>query len=173
MKVINLFGGPGSGKSTTAAGVFYQMKTKHKNVELVTEYAKELVYSDRVGFLNSNQEYVFAKQNHRQFILRNKVDWAITDSPLLLSLIYPQIYSTSPGQYFDDYVIATFNQYQNINFFIQRPDEHFSNTGRIQTLEESRIVDKLIIDSLNTVGVKYETVLADDLVVQNILNHIL
>lgn len=168
MKVVNLFGGPGSGKSTTAAGIFYEMKLFNRNVELITEYAKELVYSDRVTFLNSKQEYVFAKQHLRQFILKDKVDWAITDSPLLLSLIYPKIYNTSPGEHFDSYVIETFNRYDNINIFLERPAT-FSNVGRVQTIEESIRVDNLIIDALNNAGIKYETVKADRDVVDVIL----
>jgi hypothetical protein len=43
MKVINLWAGPGAGKSTTAAGLFL-MKLTGRRVELVTEYAKEVVY---------------------------------------------------------------------------------------------------------------------------------
>ena len=46
MKVINLFAGPGTGKSTTAAGLFYKMKSKGYMVELVTEFAKDLVYQE-------------------------------------------------------------------------------------------------------------------------------
>ena len=47
LKVINFFGAPGSGKSTIAAGLFFEMKMKQMNVELVTEFAKELCYSER------------------------------------------------------------------------------------------------------------------------------
>lgn len=46
MKVINLFGGAGIGKSTFAASLFAHMKQLHLNVELVQEYAKHLVYQD-------------------------------------------------------------------------------------------------------------------------------
>lgn len=169
MKVINLFGGPGSGKSTTAAGLFYHMKLNHMNVELVTEYAKELVYANCVAFLNSNQEWVFAKQNFRQFILKNQVDFAITDSPLLLSLIYPKIYNTSPGDYFDEYVIETFNRYDNLNFFLTRPS-NFSNVGRVQDFNESIRVDNLILEALNTTSVTYETIPADENTVQRIFD---
>lgn len=42
---INLFAGPGTGKSTTAAGVFFEMKRSGMSVEYVTEYAKSLVFS--------------------------------------------------------------------------------------------------------------------------------
>ena len=88
MKVINLYGGPGSGKSTTAAGLYYRMKMAHHNVELVTEYAKDLVYADRLEGMLDQQEYIFAKQNNRLHRLRNKTDWVVTDSPILLSTVY-------------------------------------------------------------------------------------
>ena len=43
MKVINLFAGPGAGKSTTAAGLFHLMKIAGMNVELVTEFSRSWV----------------------------------------------------------------------------------------------------------------------------------
>lgn len=41
MKVINLFAGPGSGKSTTCAGVFSKLKLAGVNCEMALEYAKD------------------------------------------------------------------------------------------------------------------------------------
>ena len=43
MKVINFYGGPGVGKSTKAAGMFYKMQLAGYSVELVNEFAKECV----------------------------------------------------------------------------------------------------------------------------------
>ena len=37
-KVINLFGGPGAGKSTIASGLFYHMKIAGYNVEMTGEW---------------------------------------------------------------------------------------------------------------------------------------
>lgn len=45
MKVINLFGSAGAGKSTTALGVTHQLKINGYKVEYVSEYAKQLVMS--------------------------------------------------------------------------------------------------------------------------------
>jgi adenylate kinase family enzyme len=39
-KVINLFGGPGCGKSTLAARIFSILKLKDISCELINEYAK-------------------------------------------------------------------------------------------------------------------------------------
>ena len=45
-KVINLFGNPGSGKSTVAAYLFSELKSRGLEVELVTETAKDLVWDE-------------------------------------------------------------------------------------------------------------------------------
>jgi ATP:corrinoid adenosyltransferase len=64
MKVINIFAGPCAGKSTTAAGLFYLMKVSGYNVELVTEYAKDMTWEGRHNILG-DQLYILAKQNRR------------------------------------------------------------------------------------------------------------
>lgn len=44
MLVVNPFGIPGAGKSAGAAYVFSKLKMKGVNAELVTEYAKDMVW---------------------------------------------------------------------------------------------------------------------------------
>ena len=144
MKVINLFGGPGSGKSTTAAGLFYFMKLQHLNVELVTEYAKDLLWSGRLQNLLDQQEYIFAKQNHKLHRLRGKVDFAITDSPILLSYAYPKVNQEQKNtdkwpalDAFLEFVVKINDTYDNINICLLRP-ERFETVGREHNLEQSR-----------------------------------
>ena len=78
--IVNLFAGPGSGKSTTAAGVFYHLKRKNINCELVREYAKELVWEKSFEKLK-DQGHVTLEQQHRVNILKPYVDVIVTDSP--------------------------------------------------------------------------------------------
>ena len=87
MVVINLWGAPGSGKSTLAAELFSIMKKRSLNVELVTEFAKDMTWENNMTAIGC-QEYIFGNQSWRLERLRDKVDFIITDSPLPLSILY-------------------------------------------------------------------------------------
>ena len=65
--VINLFGVPSAGKSTGAAYIFSRLKMAGVNAELVTEFAKDLVWEENTVALG-NQLYVFSNQLHRMWI---------------------------------------------------------------------------------------------------------
>src|SRR3546814_15130333 len=64
--ILNFFAGPGAGKSTTTAQVFADLKKKNLNVELVTEYAKDLVWEDRMNVLLEDQLYILARSEERR-----------------------------------------------------------------------------------------------------------
>jgi len=90
-RVINLFGGPGTGKSTRAAQIFQQLKDLGVNAELVREYAKEWAWAGR-KITADDQDYIGAKQRRRESSLYGKVDVIVTDSPVILSPFYLQYY---------------------------------------------------------------------------------
>lgn len=115
LKIINLYAGPGAGKSTTAAGLFFLMKSAGESVELITEYAKEKVYDGFLGCLE-DQIYIFGKQQRRAKRLVGSVEYAITDSPLLLSVLYNKDLSHN----FESLVKETYYSYTNLDFFINR-----------------------------------------------------
>ncbi len=146
MKVINLFAGPGAGKSTTAAGIFHLMKLEGYKVELVTEYAKELTYEDRKNVL-SDQIYVTAKQNRRLQRLKGHVDWAITDSPLLLGKIYAEFYEYEHNDFYISFVKNLYNSYDNIIFYINRV-KPYVEYGRNQNDDTSITLDGIILCNL-------------------------
>jgi len=178
MKVINLFGGPGSGKSTTAAGLFYNMKLQHKSVDLVTEYAKELVWEGRLESMLNKQEDIFVEQHRRIRRLRNNVDYAIVDSPLLFSCIYPTMNERQKGverwpafDKFINFVIAVNDTYDNINIFLERP-ESFEANGRDHTLEQSQEIDNAIKDTLRGLNQSFITFPVNSLTLSGILTYL-
>jgi adenylate kinase family enzyme len=153
MKVINIWGGPGAGKSTTAAGLFFEMKKQQIEVELVTEYAKDMTWEKRQNVLN-DQLYILAKQNRRIQRLADQVEYVITDSPLPLGLIYKSDdYFTT----FDMFLMEVWNSYENHNFLIGR-DFAYQPTGRNQTAEQAIEVDDAIKNFLDAKSIDYHRV---------------
>jgi hypothetical protein len=130
--VVNLFASPGSGKSTTASGVFYQLKNLGINAELTGEYAKDLTWAKRHHTL-LDQIYVFGKQHHRVWRLKDDVSVIISDSPILLGLVYASDYP----QCYQDTVKWAFDQYDNMNFLVRRV-KPYNPKGRRQSEEESQ-----------------------------------
>ena len=156
--VINLSGGPGSGKSTTAAGVFYELKKMGYVCELVTEFAKDKVWEDSTHILD-NQIYIFGKQYHKMWRLNGKVQFIITDSCLPLSIYYSKLNSEN----FNNLVMECYDHFTNAMFFIDRGDG-YERQGRIQTLEESKKIDESILDIFKKYNLVYERVHQSDAV---------
>jgi len=167
---INLFGGPGTGKSTTAAGLFHEMKKSGVKVEYITEYAKDLVFSKDFYRLK-DQTYILAKQHHPIFKLQDQVDMLIHDGPFLLGLIYLQEKEGFPVKEFKDYLVALWKSYEHINIFLERDtDVHkYQDYGREQTLEEALEIDKQIIDMMDHYNIPYHKVVVGEHSVKHIL----
>lgn len=155
--VISLIGGPGSGKSTTACGLFYELKKLGFNCELALEFAKDKVYEESFRTMD-DQIYIFAKQYHKLWRLRDKVDIIITDSPLPISLFY----NKEESEYFDKFVIEQYNKFENILYFIDRDDSFFQQSGRLHNLEESKNIDTELLSILDKYNIPYSRVKCAD-----------
>lgn len=169
MKVINLFAGPGAGKSTTAARLFTYCKDRGINVELVTEYAKDLTWEQREDILQ-DQLYVTAKQNRRLARLKDKVDFVITDSPLLLGYQYalPDYFPKT----FKPFVVDLWNSYDNHCYFLGRV-KPYRTAGRSQTEQEAVSIDGDIRKMLKDMEIKYLEVNGDESGAKHIFTDIL
>ena len=148
-KVLNLFAGPGCGKSTTMAGVFAELKWRGIDCEMATEFAKTKVWEESFKTLHC-QTYVFGKQLHSMFRLRGKVQAIITDSPLLLSLIYDKRNLPS----FTQLVLDEFNSFNNINVALRRQKKYNPN-GRMQTEKQAQEIDGRIRHILDQNNIPY------------------
>ena len=144
-QIINLFGGPGTGKSTIAALVFGELKKKGYEIELVTEYAKDKTLE--------NQIYVFGKQLHRIWRVKNKVNFIITDSPILLSIIYDK----EKNDNLKRLVLDVHNNFNNINILIKR-DTIYNPNGRFQNEIEAKLIDKQIMNLLKNNSIDFHEI---------------
>lgn len=150
-KIISIAGGPGSGKSTTAAGLFNLMKLARINVELTTEWVKSAVWEER-GTVFEDQLYITAKQNRQLHRLIGKVDFVISDSPLFLGAIYV------PKNYYPTYskfLMEVYNGYDNITYYLNRV-KPYHTVGRGQTEKESDNIGKSILKYMNENDIKYK-----------------
>ena len=151
-KVINLFGGPGAGKSTIASGLFYHMKIAGYNGEMTGEWVQGKVY-EGAKYPFKDQLYSYACQNKLIRQLIGKVDYILCDSPLFLSVIY----QSEETPLFSDYVVENFNRYDNVNFLIRRHHK-YQPTGRIHTEKQSETISQELEDKLKEYNVPFTPV---------------
>jgi hypothetical protein len=157
MLVVNFFGAPCAGKSTAASGLHHELKKRYINCELAPEFAKEMFLSETTALLD-DQLLVLAQQNHRLYRLRNKVDIAVCDSPLPLSVLYqPDGFWTS----FPSLVRELFESYNSLNIYVER-NHPYDPRHRAQTEAEAEQKNVELKQLLDDWGVKYETIKAYD-----------
>ncbi len=165
--LVNLFAGAGAGKSTCASGVFTLLKHHNVNAELITEYAKDLVWEGRLH-LNRNDMEIFSEQLRRQHRLRGKVDVMVTDSPILLSSIYIEPFD----ELFHATVMREFKKYNNMNYYIKRV-KPYMKIGRAETKNGAKKIDDKVIEYLDREQIIYEKRLGDWATVNHITGLIL
>lgn len=150
--VINLTGGPGTGKSTLSANLFAKLKMAGVDVELAPEYVKDLVWEESFKKIG-NQIYIFAKQHNRLYRLKNKVKVIITDSPLLNSIVY---YNDN-NPHFEPLVIWEFKAMNNLTFYLERSFEYVQN-GRLQDIVGAKKVDVTYKNLLDKYEIDYTSI---------------
>jgi len=133
-KIINLFAGPGAGKSTTASKLFASFKDHAEQCELVTEFAKDLAYSNPEAL--KCPSYVWGVQTWRIQRLIGKVDYIITDCPTLLCAAYTDNIILRRAIHGDFQARSS----DNINFFLNRT-KPFATYGRVHDEEQSKKLD--------------------------------
>jgi len=160
MSRINLYAGPGAGKSTTASMLFAKMKILGYSVELVSEYVKGWAIAKRVpvGF---DQVYLMGKQlNYEYRFLSHGIQHIVTDSPVLLSACYTRAYYPDLHNVADNMegIIAEYErQHPSINIFLDRGDKVYSTEGRYQTKEQAQQLDNVVRDTLDRLAISYVT----------------
>lgn len=147
--IVNLWGSPGSGKSTTGAGLFHLLKLAGIRCELVTEWIKPKVYAKDV-YVPTDQIYIFAKQRKSLLEIGSQVDVIITDSPLPLGIIYDKWNDWN----LHSLIMQEFDKMDNINYFIKRV-KPYDAVGRYQTESESNVISEKLIELMTYYEIPY------------------
>lgn len=155
--VVNLIGGPGTGKSTTMAGIFFELKSRGITAEMSPEWFKGKVWEGTADILAKDQLYVTAKQNRElQRLMDTGVKAVITDCPLLLGLIY----GAKEPESFKRLIFDKFMEYNNINIYLDRL-KYYDPEGRLQSEVEAKEIDNQVLQIMHFLGLPYRTVDCD------------
>jgi len=175
-KIINLYGGPGVGKSTSAAYLYFLSKINKQNAELVREYAKDWVYQDRkIG--PYNQIYFLGKQIHKESLLYGKVNYIITDSPIMMSVYYAYLYCEKDladgvccaAEAF--YEQARKDGHQHIHVMLSRAHPYDPN-GRYQSEKEAVQIDNGVRKLLSDLDIPFIECKSDENDLSELMMHL-
>jgi nicotinamide riboside kinase len=139
---INLMAGPGAGKSTLAARIFSDLKTKQYDIEHVSEYVKNWAYEDRKP-QSFDQLYIFSKQLKSEESVLRKVKYLVTDSPIFLNAAFCVYYGCKYSKELLSIASLFEEKYPSINLLIERSVDYVTK-GRYQTLDEAKDFDLLL-----------------------------
>jgi len=173
--IINLVGGPGSGKSLYSAYLFTMLKIKGYNVEYTQEYAKDLVWRKKYDVLR-NQHIVSYHQYKALKGAAKYVDAVITDGSLIHSFYYNRYteINYSNIELTEEQIEKYFNKFENIVIYLKRnPKYPYQKEGRYQTEEEAKEIDKKMKNILKEKRIKYKEIMADMDNVDDMLKYII
>jgi ABC-type dipeptide/oligopeptide/nickel transport system ATPase component len=168
--IVNFVGGPGCGKSTTAAKTFALLKEADINSELIQEYAKELSWIKDFKTLG-DQYYVTGVQNHRQYILNGEVKVMVTDSPIIIGLLYYVEKNKKIKNLFERFVVEKYKSQNNITYFIKRTKK-YNPKGRNQTEAEAKQKDSDAKNLLDKYKIPYRIIEGNKLAARTVVHDI-
>lgn len=158
--MVNFYAGPSAGKSVAALELAAALKKAGYNAEYVSEFAKDLVLEGRTDELK-DQKKITDTQYKWFDRLRGSVDIIVTDSPVLLGLVYGE------GKISEEYaeqIRGYYDTSDNFNMLMTRPkNASFQKGGRIHDEQQSIELDGKIKSMLEAQKVFYGTYKRDDI----------
>jgi tRNA uridine 5-carbamoylmethylation protein Kti12 len=172
--VVNIMGGPGCGKSVTAAQLFVDLKKQtHFKIEYFQEYVKPLVWkAEDPNHRERAEEAIEELNNQRSIsnhiyqllkIMASQLDIIVTDGSLFHGVYYnlANKNNTSDVQKTQDFIIEKFAEFDNYNIYLERGDIEYEQEGRQQTYEEALIADDGMLKLIKQFNVPFKTIRAD------------
>lgn len=152
--IINFIGGPGVGKTTLASQTFAKLKSQGQSAEFVSEYIKQLIYLGEYEKI-ADQEYVSQYQYNLLKGAYKKLEFIVTDAPLLHGIIYNKFHNKNDEKHqkLNEQIRKWTSEFNNVFIVVERNPEiqYKENEGRIHTEEEAKNIDNLIFGELKNV----------------------
>lgn len=169
--IVNMWGGPGVGKTTAAWEICEKLKKEGYVVEYVPEYAKELTWDKNSEALTeiergraakllngtpASQLTVLREQEKRIDRCVGQCDFVVTDSPILLGALYMNDRPDNPDLHrlyekVLNYMVEDHRRYDTFNMRVEREggESSYEVEGRNQTYQEALDKDQQLSELLN------------------------
>lgn len=172
--IINFISGPGNGKTTMSALLFAKLKLIRFIVEFCPEYPKILVWKKDYDTLN-NQYIVTKTQYDLLKQINGTVDFIVTDGPLVHGLYYNRHNkdNTSNIDKTEEFILKCYNEFNNINIFLERGNFEYETQGRIQSEDESKEIDVILKHMLKACKIPFKCFNASVDNIDNIVEYVL
>jgi hypothetical protein len=136
--LINLFGSSSAGKSSLMADLFNTLKLLGHTVEMCPEIIKQWAW-DGIYPNKYDQYFLMGQEIKQQSRLLGKVEFAISDSPVIQNSFYNWYLNKMDNLYqpsVDYNCMILEDGHTIVNYFLFR-NKPFEDKGRYQTVEES------------------------------------
>ena len=141
---VNIFGGPGSGKSITAINIRVELGFKDYNIELVEEVVKDWTYISRIPE-GCDDFYLTASQIQKEDIrLRAGVGVIVSDSPIFIQYFFSRYHNVSLQEPIRLASLEFEKLYPSLNIFLDRENKFYDEVGRYEKLKEAKRIDILL-----------------------------
>lgn len=173
-KIINLIGGPGSKKSLVSADIILQLHLQNKSVEHLADYARYLVWQRDFEMLK-NQYHIAHKQYKVLKMIDGEVQYIVVEGSLPQILYYNRNHKDNicDMNKTELQIKNWYNEFDNINIFVERDDSDYIQAGRFQTKDQAKEVDFAMINILKKNNIPFTSVKPDIVKINEFIKHTL
>lgn len=145
---VNLFGGPGAGKTVMAARMFAGLKMMGVEAMNPEEHAKLAILSGRPWLLDE-QIIMAGKTMETMFNLKDKASVIIMDSPILLCSVYGK--REPPA--FHSLIEDVHKRFNHVNIMVIRDEKAgYDPSNRREDQEQALLIDHLLTNKIESIG---------------------
>lgn len=141
---INLFAGPGAGKSTFASEIFSRMKKQGYSVEFSKEIVKLWTYQKRIPKKWDQITLLGLQMEQEAQPLMDGVKHVVCECPIIMGCVYAKDLGLKCSDQMYGICKDFEREYPSINIFIRRNNKKYNPEGRFHSLEQAIKIDKRI-----------------------------
>ena len=136
--------------------MFYQLKLQDYSSELVREYVKKWAWEGKLPN-KFDQIYITGKQSKAEYMLYDKVDFIVTDCPLMMGVFYEQFYygTSLVKESVNEFLALSESDGVEYHNFLLSRQKTFNSDGRFCDEDGANRIDNYIKSQLDQQSIPY------------------